>query len=70
MDAPPPPPPMGTGGPQSGGGPPLPPDELLRQALVETAPNPQLAEMAKTAPIEQLKSMLQQGGAMPPQGGV
>lgn len=64
MDAPPPPPPPTGpgGGPQSGGGPPLPPDELLRQALVETAPNPQLAEMAKTAPIEQLKGMLAQGG--------
>ena len=63
MDAPPPPPPMGPGGGQmSGGGPPLPPDEILRQALAESAPNPQLAEMAKTAPIEQLRAMLQQGG--------
>jgi hypothetical protein len=63
MDAPPPPPPMGPGGgPMSGGGPPLPPDEILRQALAESAPNQQLAEMAKTAPIEELKSMLQQGG--------
>lgn len=64
MDAPPPPPPPTGpgGGPQSGGGPPLPPDELLRQALMESAPNPQLAEMAKTAPIEKLKGMLAQGG--------
>ena len=63
MDAPPTQSPMGTGGgPQSGGGPPLPPDELLREALVKTAPSPEMAEMVKTMPPEQLMQMVQGGG--------
>jgi hypothetical protein len=71
MDAPPPPPPTGTGGgPMSGGGPPLPPDELLRQALVESAPNQQAAEMVMQMPIEQIKGMMggQGGPPMAPGG--
>ena len=67
-DAPPPPPPMGPGGGQmSGGGPPLPPDEMLRQALIKSAPNPQMAEMAKSMPMNQLMQLAQ--GGQPSPGG-